>query len=80
MLVCVCLQFVAWQPEFQRPISHSISGVGDYKVAGVGRPAINYKIVVRPWESGIRSCISCNYSMCVCVCVLVFLPMEVSYR
>ena len=30
-----------------------MSGLGDCKVARVGRPATDYKLVVRPWESGI---------------------------
>ena len=30
--VCVCV-CVAWQPKFQRPISLSISGLDDSKVA-----------------------------------------------
>ena len=67
MLVCafvcvyVCLYSVAWQPKFQRPISLSTSGFGDCKVDRVGRPATEYKLVVRPWESGIRPCISCHF-------------------
>ena len=59
--VCVCLYSVAWQPKFQRPISLSTSGFGDCEVATVGRPATEYKLVVRPWESGIRPCISCHF-------------------
>ena len=59
--VYVCLYSVAWQPKFQRPISLSTSGFGDCKVARVGRPATEYKLVVRPWESGIRPCISCHF-------------------
>ena len=53
--VCVCLQSVAWQPKFQRPISLStrLSGLGDCKVARVGRPATDHNLVVRLWESGI---------------------------
>ena len=51
----LCVQSVAWQPKFQRPISLSTSGLSDYKVARVGRPATDYKLVVRPWESGMRS-------------------------
>ena len=62
---CMCvyarLYSVAWQPKFQRPISLSTSGFGDCKVARVGRPATEYKLVVRPWESGIRPCISCHF-------------------
>ena len=58
--VCDTLYSVAWQPKFQRPISLSTSGFGDCKVARVGRPAIEYKLVVRPWESGIQPCISCH--------------------
>ena len=34
---------VAWQPKFQRPISLSTSGLGDCKVARMGRPATDYK-------------------------------------
>ena len=52
--VCVCLQSVAWQPKFQRLVSLSTSGLGDFKVARVGRPTTDYKLVVRPWESGMR--------------------------
>ena len=29
----------AWQPKFERPVSHRTSGQGDHKVALVGRPA-----------------------------------------
>ena len=49
--VCVCayLLSVAWQPEFQRPISLSTSGLGVYKVASVARPTTDYKLVVRQW-------------------------------
>ena len=66
MLVCVCVCVVCCLAT-QRPISLSTSGVGDYKVTRVGRPATDHKIVVRPWESGIRPCISCHFPMCVCV-------------
>ena len=43
----------------------------------MGRPPTEYKIVVRRWESGIRPCVSCHFSlgqittMCLCVCVCV---------
>ena len=36
--VCVCLESVTWLPKFQRPISLSTSGLGEFKVARVGRP------------------------------------------
>ena len=53
--MCVCVfVVVAWQPKFQRPIlislSASTSGLGDRKVARVGRAATGYKLVIRPWE------------------------------
>ena len=34
-----------WQPKFQTPISLYMSGFGDYKVARVGRPTTDYKLV-----------------------------------
>ena len=42
-----------------------LSGLGDCKVARVGRPATDYKLVVRPWESDIRPCISLDSYMYV---------------
>ena len=42
-------------------ISLRTSGLGDCKVARVGRPTTEYKLVVRPWESGNRPCISCLF-------------------
>ena len=59
--MCVRLQSVAWLPKFQRPMSLSTSGLGVCKVARVARPATDYKLVVRLWESGIRLCISCHF-------------------
>ena len=60
--VCVCVFVVCClATQFQRPISLRTSGLGDYKVARVGRPAADYKLVVGPWESGIRPCISCHF-------------------
>ena len=57
--VCICIcSLLPWQPKL------STSGLGDCKVARVGRPTTDYKLVVRPWESGIRStmyCISCHF-------------------
>ena len=53
MCVCVCVS-VAWQPKFQRPISLSTIGLGNCEVARVGRPTTDYKLAVRPWESGVR--------------------------
>ena len=53
--VCVCAHAhvsVAWQLEFKRPISCNTSRQVDQKVARVGRPTTDYKIVVRLWESG----------------------------
>ena len=41
MCVCVCSLLL----RFQRPISFSTSGAGDYKVARVNRPC-------QMWESG----------------------------
>ena len=78
--MCVCVWSVAWQPKFQRPISLSTSSLGDYKVARVGRPATDYKIVVRSWESGIPPCImplshGLTTAVCVCVCVCVCVPV-----
>ena len=35
-------------PNFYRPIPLSTSGLGDCKVARVGKPATDYKLVVRP--------------------------------
>ena len=39
----------------------------------MGRPATDYKLVVRPWESGIRPCIisSIVYTY-ICACVHAF--------
>ena len=77
-LVCVCVcACVAWTPIFQRPIFLiSPSGLRDYKVARVGRPATDYKIVVIPWESGIWLqciCISCHFlTVWQLVCVWVW--------
>ena len=48
-------------PKFRRPISRSVGGRGDHEVARVGRPATDYEIVVSPWESSIRPCISCCF-------------------
>ena len=51
--VCVC-SLLLGNPNFKDPLlSLSTSGLGDCKVARVGRPATDYKLVVRPWESGI---------------------------
>ena len=38
--------------QFQRPISLGTRGLGDYKVARMGTPTTDYKLV-RLWESGI---------------------------
>ena len=55
-------------PNFKDPLSLSTSGLGDCKVARVGTPATDYKLVVRPWESGMR----CIYlTICTIVCVSV---------
>ena len=59
--VCVCVCVCAWLPKFQRLISLSTSGLGDCKLGRVGRHVTDYKLVVRPWESGIRPCISCHF-------------------
>ena len=42
-------------------ISHGTSSQGDQKVARVGRPAADYKIIIKPWENGIQLCISCHF-------------------
>ena len=67
MCVCVCSLLLG------NPLS--ASGLGDCKVAMVGRHATDYKTVVRPWESGIRPTAtfprSDSYYMCMCVCVCV---------
>ena len=68
--VCVCASRAWSLLKFQRPISLSTSALGDCKVARVGRPAIDYKLVVRPWESGMK-CIYIHTNECVCVCVPV---------
>ena len=47
-----CLWSVAWQPKLESPTPCSTNDQGDQEVARVGRPATNYKIVVKPWESG----------------------------
>ena len=49
----MCLQFVAWQPKYERPISRSTSSQGDQKLARVGRSAIDYKTVGK-WHSTIH--------------------------
>ena len=42
---CVCVWSIAWQPKFPRLIIYvGTSGLGEYKVARVGRPATDYKI------------------------------------
>ena len=45
ILVCVnvCSPLLNWQPNFQRTISLSTSGLCDCKVARVGRPARDYR-------------------------------------
>ena len=48
---CVCVFVVCCLAT--QIISLSTSDLGDCKVARVGRPATDYKLVVRPWESGI---------------------------
>ena len=48
--VHVYLLSAAWQPKLGRPIPRSTSSQGDQKVARVGRPTTNYKIVVRLWH------------------------------
>ena len=48
--MCVCVWSVALQPKFQKPISFSTSGLGDCKVARMGRPTTDYKIAVRLGE------------------------------
>ena len=53
MFVVSCLA-----TQISRLISLSTSGLDDCRV---GRPVTDYKQVVRPWESGIRQCISCHF-------------------
>ena len=49
--VCVCVFVVrCLATQISKTLSLSTSGLG---VARVGRPATDYKLVVRPWESGI---------------------------
>ena len=68
--MCVCVVCCLAAQISKTNTSLSPSGIGDCKVARVGTPATDYKLVVRPWESGIRPCISCHFpNYCVCVCV-----------
>ena len=79
--VCVCVwggggggdcSLLPWQPKFQRPVSLSTSGLGNYKVARVGRPATDYKKLS---DFGKVTFDHASYAtfpqscMCVCVCV-----------
>ena len=55
--VCVCVcSLLLGNPNFL-----STSGLDDCKVARVGRPATDYKLVVRPWESGMRCMVECHF-------------------
>ena len=73
--VCVCvsqcvyvcsLDLLLGNPNFKDPyLIAQLSGLGDYKVARVGRPATEYKIVVRFWTT----------TVCVCVCVCEKTPL-----
>ena len=42
---------IAWQPKFEWFISLAAGDRSDHKVARVGRPATDYMLVVRLWES-----------------------------
>ena len=53
--LCLC-SLLLGNPDFKDSIFHSTSGLGDHKLARVGRPATDYNIVVGPWESGIQPC------------------------
>ena len=48
---CVCV--LLGNPNFKDPYLIAQMGLSDYKVARVGRLTMDYKIVVKPWESGI---------------------------
>ena len=53
MCVCIC-SLLLGNSNFKDPyLLAQLSGLGDCKVARVCRPATDYKLVVRPWESGI---------------------------
>ena len=75
--VCVCVCCLATQICTFR----STSSQGDQEVARVGTPTTDYKLVVRPWESGIRPCNSYHFprsdNYCVCVCVSVCVCVHV---
>ena len=45
--MCVC-SLLLGNSNFEDSLS--TNGLGDCKVARVGRPATDYKLVVRPWE------------------------------
>ena len=80
-LLCVCV--CAWVCVCV--CVHACVCLGDYKVARVGRPTTYYKLVIRPWESGMR-CIdhashatfprSDNYYMYMYMCIHVCMPRK----
>ena len=59
-------------------MSYRTSSQGDWEIARVGRPAMDYKIVVRPLESGMKCMVTSTFCaclltiVCVCVCVCVY--------
>ena len=58
--MCVCL---LGSPNFKRPICLSTSGLGNRKVARVGRPATDYKLVVR-LHVCLHACVKCVCEVC----------------